>query len=405
MIRNKKLAWIFAWIYFASYITRINFAAIIQEVITDTGFTKSALSIILVCISIAYGVGQIINGRIGDKIKPQNLILAGLTIATLMNIIFPFFVFSIPAMAVLWTINGFAQAMMWPPIVKIMVSTMDDKTYGTGVVIVSAGSSVATILIYLVSPLIIELLSWQAVFYICAGVGLITTAVWAIIKDKTYSEDNITKESERVITLEAKKSFIMPKEAIFPFVFIALGIIFQGMLRDGVQSWMPSYLSDVFDLDNSQGILITVSLAVFSLVVYTVAGALYKKFFKNEVTCALVIYTVALGAAALLMLIPNANAVFVTIFMTLISGAAHGVNLMLISHTPKRFKKYGNISTFTGLVNSFTYVGSAIATYGIAKLSDLFGWSITTVIWFVIALLGTLCCVIARPKWKRFMEK
>ena len=82
MITGKRLAWLFAFVYFSSYVTRINFSAVIQEVITDTGFEKSALSVIIVCMSVTYGVGQVINGWIGDHIKPQNLIFIGLITAT-----------------------------------------------------------------------------------------------------------------------------------------------------------------------------------------------------------------------------------------------------------------------------------------------------------------------------------
>ncbi len=62
MITGKKLAWLFAFVYFASYVTRINLAAVISEVVSDTGFAKSQLSIILVCMSVSYGIGQVING-------------------------------------------------------------------------------------------------------------------------------------------------------------------------------------------------------------------------------------------------------------------------------------------------------------------------------------------------------
>ncbi len=97
-------------IYFVNYVTKINFAAAIQEIIADLGYEKSALSIILVVLSITYGVGQIIHGQIGDKIKPENLIFAGLILATSMNLFFPLASGSIPMMTVLWAINGFAQA-------------------------------------------------------------------------------------------------------------------------------------------------------------------------------------------------------------------------------------------------------------------------------------------------------
>lgn len=404
MISGKKLAWLFAYVYFASYVTRINLAAVIQEVVTDTGYEKSALSVILVCMSISYGIGQIINGWIGDHIKPQNLIFIGLITATAVNVALPFFTSSITAMCILWTVNGFAQAMMWPPIVKIMVSTMDEVTYGEASVIVSLGSSVGTIFVYLTAPLIITLLSWEFVLFLSAAIGLLSVILWAILKDRTYDEKVILSEA-KASSSHSARGFSFPKSAIFPIIFIALAIVFQGMLRDGVSNWMPSLLSETFNMGNSASILCTVSLSAFSMVAFILAGVFYKKLFKNEVACATAIFAISTVSALLLSLLLNTGAVAAIVFMTLITGANHGVNLMLIGHVPKRFRKYGNISTISGAVNSCTYIGSAIATYGIAKLSESFGWPVTVAIWCVIAALGTICSLIAMPKWKKFIQK
>ena len=147
-VSGKALAWLLTLVYFSSYVTRINFAAIIQEVVTATGFLKSELSVILVGLSITYGVGQVVNGIIGDHVKPQNLILCGLVGATTINLLFPLCSSSLWLMAVMWALNGFAQAMMWPPIVKILVATMDDTMYGYSVVRISWGSSFGTIAVY-----------------------------------------------------------------------------------------------------------------------------------------------------------------------------------------------------------------------------------------------------------------
>ena len=105
-IGGKPLAWLLTAVYFASYVTRINFAAIIQEIVTDMGYEKAALSVVLVVISITYGVGQIINGRLGDKIPPDIMILIGLVVSTVANLLFPLFIDSIPVMAVLWGIES-----------------------------------------------------------------------------------------------------------------------------------------------------------------------------------------------------------------------------------------------------------------------------------------------------------
>ena len=403
MITGKKLAWLFAFVYFASYVTRINFSAVIQEVVTDTGFEKSALSVILVAMSVSYGVGQIVNGRIGDKIKPQNLIFIGLITATAVNLVMPFSSRSIPLMCVLWTINGFAQSMMWPPIVKIMVNTMDEVTYGEASVIVSLGSSMGTIFIYLTAPLIITLFSWQTVLYTSAAIGLFSVILWGSLKDRTYNE-RLVKPPENDGGETEKQKFSFPRAAIFPMVFIALAIIFQGMLRDGVTNWMPTLLSEVYGMDNSKSILSTVSLSLFSMVTFILAGAFYKKCFKSEVACATVIFAIASVSGLGLTLLFRSGAAFTIVFMTLITGVNHGVNLMLIGHVPKRFRKYGNISTISGAINSCTYIGSAIATYGIARLSESFGWQVTVTTLLIMALLGTVCCLIAMPKWKKFTK-
>ena len=83
-ITGKGLAWILTLLYFTSYVTRINFAAIIQEIVTQTSYLKTDLSIILVVLSITYGAGQIINGWLGDKIDPKSLILIGLVTSTML---------------------------------------------------------------------------------------------------------------------------------------------------------------------------------------------------------------------------------------------------------------------------------------------------------------------------------
>ena len=82
----------------------------------------------------------------------------------------------------------------------------------------------------------------------------------------------------------------------------------------------------------------------------------------------------------------------------------HGVNLMLVAMVPAFFKKHGNISTVSGIVNACTYVGSAVSTYGIALISESVGWNVTLAIWIGIAALGTIICFAVVRPWKQEME-
>ena len=83
----------------------------------------------------------------------------------------------------------------------------------------------------------------------------------------------------------------------------------------------------------------------------------------------------------------------------------HGINLMLITIVPKRFAKSGRVSTFSGILNSCTYIGAAIATYGVAALAESFDWGVTILVWAGISALGIISCAIIVPAWRRFKKE
>lgn len=404
-IVGKPLAWLLTLIYFTSYMTRKNFATVLQQVISETGIEKDTLSVVLVSMTISYGIGQIVNGRLGDKFKPTNMIFCGLIIASSINIIFPFAAGSVVLMAILWGINGYAHSMMWPPIVKILVTNCDDDMYSYSVVRVSWGSSFATIALYFIAPLIITLTStWRAICFVGAAIGVVMTVSWFFLKRRivtTLPEGNTPAEGNN----KNKGRFAIPRTAIFPIVFIVLGIIFQGMLRDGVATWMPTYLAEIHGMSNEKSILSAVFPAIFSIVTFAASNWLYKKFFTNEVVCGAVIFGISVAAAATLFILFGKSSTVAIVCFTLITGCMHGINLMLITHVPKRFKKYGNISTFAGIFNACTYVGEAIFLYGIAALANNFGWQFSIGTCLAIAILGTVCCFIAARPWKKFSEQ
>ena len=400
-ILGKPLAWLLTLIYFTSYMTRKNFATVLQQVISETGFEKDTLSIVLVSMTGPYGIGQIVNGRLGDKFKPTNMIFCGLIMATSVNLIFPFASTSIPAMALLWGINGFAHSMMWPPIVKILVTNCDDDMYSYAVLRVSWGSSFATIALYFIAPVIIALTNtWKAICFVGAAIGILMTVSWFFLKRRIN-----TALPEETTSNKTERGFKLPKAATFPIMFIILGIIFQGMLRDGVATWMPTYLAEIHGMSNEESILSAVFPAIFSILTFSASNWLYKRFFTNEVVCGGVIFGISVAAAGTLFLLFGKSLIVAIVCFTLITGCMHGINLMLITHVPKRFKKYGNISTFAGLFNACTYVGEAVFLYGIAALANNFGWKFSIGTCFVIAICGTLSCFIAASPWKKFSDQ
>ena len=394
-LQTKKqinaLALLLTITYMISYITRINYGAIISEMVDETGISKSLLSMALTGSFITYGTGQVVSGILGDRFSPKKLVFWGLVASICMNLLIP--VCNSPyQMLFVWCINGFAQSFMWPPIVRIMTEQLSEDDYKTTCTKVSWGSSFGTIVVYLVSPLLITVAGWKSVFVFSAIAGIIMLFVW----NKKCADIKGNQQK----TARAEKGSI---SNIFTplMIMIMLAIILQGMLRDGVTTWMPSYISETYNLSNVISILTGVILPLFSILSFQAATKLYMKKLKNPMLCSGVFFGGGAVSALLLTVVTGKNAVFSVLLSALLTGCMHGVNLLLICMIPPFFKKYGNVSTASGVLNSCTYIGSAISTYGIALLSETFGWGFTLFSWLLIAALGTLICLVCVKPWAK----
>ena len=158
-----------------------------------------------------------------------------------------------------------------------------------------------------------------------------------------------------------------------------------------------------FNMDESASILSTAVLPVLSMVSVLASNFLYIRL-KNEIKTATIIFCVAAVATIPLGLDLKIPAILSIFLAALISGCMHGVNHMVVSLIPKRFHKYGLMSTFSGILNSFTYVGAALSTYVFASAADNFGWGIVKILWLVIGLSGATVCLIKLPRWTKFIK-
>lgn len=394
-LEGKKITWFIllcSAVYFTSYVTRINYGAVMAEIIRAEGITRSSAGVVSTVAFLTYGAGQILSGYIGDKVSPKLLVVVGLLSSSACNILMPFARGPLQ-MAIVWGINGVTQAFFWPPLVKLMATMLDIESYKRAVVSVSAGSSIGTIAVYLISPAAIVLAGWRAMFFLSAACGIATAVLWSIMSP---SGEHSTVTPRKA---DGKKA-VIPSGVVTLLIMFAAAIVLQGILRDGLTTWMPTFVSDMFGLSTAASILTGIALPVFAVVSFNLASLLDRRL-RNEVTSAAVMFGVGAVAAGLLYLLRSSAPAAVAL-MAVVTGCMHGVNLMLITRVPAYFGKSGRISTVSGVLNTFTYVGSGISGFGIALVSDNLGWGATAFGWFIVALLGTLMCVLAIHKWNRF---
>ena len=389
--KTSALILLFSFTYFISYVTRTNYATIVSEMVTSLNQPKSALAVALTGSFITYGVGQLVSGFFGDRFQPKHLVAVGLVMTCCMNVLIPL-CGNTTQMAIVWCINGFAQSFMWPPLVKLMATMLSEADYNRGCVRVSWGGSLGTMFVYLVGPLLITLAGWKSVFFMSAVLGILGLLLWW----KKCPEIDMTATPKKNAETTGKTRLFSPL-----LVMALIGIILQGTLRDGVTTWMPSYIAEEFHFSNEIAILVGVILPLFSIVCHQFTELLYEKKLNNMFLCAAVMFGAGALAALGLYGFAGKNAALSVAMSAVLAGSMHGVNLLLVCLLPPVIAKGGKVSTISGIMNSCTYIGSALSTYVIPLAAEQAGWSVTLLLWLGIAATGALVCGICIPFWKK----
>ena len=378
-------------VYFFSYLTRINYTAIIVELLDKKIATKPQAATVTTIAFITYGAGQLLSGFIGDRFSPRRLIFAGYLVTVAMNFLMPISSYNFLLMAVVWGINGLAQAFMWPPLIRIMCSALPGTEYFKAVPLIGIGSSAATIAVYIFAPVIILYLDWKYVFYIFALITFIAAILWNIITGKLLRN---VKKDDAIDKLTIKTSYESDSGIansliqFLPMLIILIAV--QGILRDGITTWTPSFMSENFKIEASKSIFSVVGAPLFHIVSNILTYRILK-YLNNNIFKVLSIYFLISVALLLSLRIFAMDKAWVSWFLiSLTTGVVSGINLLQTGYIPKYFMGKGCVSIFSGVINFSTYIGSAASTYLFAVISDSFGWNATVESWIGFAIVGFL---------------
>lgn len=399
-------------VYFVSYFSRKDFAAVMAGMITDGVIGRANAGLVGTMLFIFYGVGQLISGYLGDRIRPKYLIMLGLSVTGLCNAMMP--VVTEDVMIAIWGINGLAQAMLWPPIVRILAHYLDHDTYVTAHLAVTSAAHVATVLLYVFVPICLSFMSWHTVFISASVIAFASMVIFAVAmrfilpesaEPQTYARP--TKDKSAAEQGSSRSIISVLKESGIFTVFVCIVVL--GFLRDGIESWLPMLYSEAFGRDVSESTLVSMILPIFSILSILAVTLLHKKgVLRNEVSGTALLFGLALVCAVPLAFFVGIEGSFfsvVSLFLTaLICGAMHGVNFLLISCLPGRFARFGRAATVSGVCNSCVYVGAAISTYGIALISEAMGWSLTIASWCVILIIGIAFSALSYKKYKSMVD-
>ena len=411
-------------VYFTSYLTRKGYDASILAICEDTGLARSAAGLASTAAVAVYGTGQFVTGFLADRFDPRKLIFLALLITAGCNATMPWIVGCVPAMVALWAVNGFAQAMFWPPMVRLVADNLSPSAYRGAVFWISIVSMSAIIAVFVLVSGCIRFAGWRLSFAIVVGVALAIAALWsATIRRCAPNRPGLRRPAQdgqldkgsptpgkteahqapeaqvAPVTAPASLGGLLVAAGVFPIMAV---IVCQGILRDGIEVWASSIIKDQYGLGTSGSILSVALLPVFAAASMTVARALRRRL-GDEVKASITLFSVGLVCATILFAMNGATIAIGLPVLAVLSSTMHGVNLLLIAELPGRFTRHGRVGTISGLLNAFTYVGAAISIYGFPALHERFqGWRPVFAVWMAVLALGIVLLLLALRRWLPF---
>jgi len=415
----RLISALFCLLYFTSYMTRKSFSAV-KLGIPDSVLTDQQIGYIGSALFFTYGAGQIVSGLLGDRIDPRKLILCGLGTTAVCNAAFPL-VTSVPALIVLWGVNGFAQALFWPPIVKLMTIYLKGERYTKAVMSVSMAAQIALLAVFGSASLFVSLSAWKGMFALSVALAAITGGV-LIVGFRTLERRHpgwvrdaldgkaVDLACEPLESIEPPKA--QPKKESLWRIILSSGLTFVfvmtatvGFLRDGIEEWMSTYLYDTFSLRADTSTLSNILMPIFGLICVRFAAVLHLRIIKDEIREVTVLMSTCAAATLTLAIFHALHPAFSLAMIVLSVGCIHAANTSLTCYLPARFVRSGKVSTVSGLVNAFTYVGSTLATSAVPALAAATSWQATILSWSAVGMVCLAACVLIVRRWRKFLRE
>jgi len=408
-IEKKDIA-LFAicWLsYFLAYFGRMNYSACMNVIIASEGYSKAMVGLVGTGLFITYGLGQIFSGFLGDYVAPRKMIMAGLVGSSLSNL-FMCLAPSLNLMIVAWCINGFMQSLLWSPIVRLFAQYFTTQVRGTLGVYINSTVPVGTLATYGFTALILELTgNWKMVFFGSFVVVMATALIWWIYTGALLpklTRVDIVADQTAGQQAEVKKGPLGELVLSSGMVFMCLVLMMQGMLKEGITAWMPTLMSERFEVGTTLAIISTALIPMFNIIGISIAAAARKKI-GDEVRCSFFLFGAGTIALIVLYLTSFVGLLPMFVVFSIATTIMMAVNTVYVGVVPGYFAKKGRSSSVSGILNAFVNLGIATSMFATGAFSGAFGWDVTMIFWCVCGGVGVFASFTGYQIWKNYKQK
>ncbi len=392
--------------YTTFYLVRNNLPVVSKEMGQALGYSKGQIGDLLALTAISYGIGKFLLGALSDRSNPRYFMPFGLLMTAALNFLFGASS-NYHVHLALWTLNGLAQAMGWPPCGRSLGHWYSTRERGTVFAFWNLAVNSGGALCGLIAAYSTLWWGWRSAFYV-PGILAVIGAVYLLIRLRDtpqslglppveeYRQDYPAGGKDReqelgtrdlLVTYVLKNRYIWLLASANFFVYIA---------RYSMLDWGPTYLKEVKHASLQQGGFSTAIFEFAGMFSTMLMGWLSDKLGGRRgmisVLCLMPVF-VAFGA----ILYTPGGLLWLDLVLFGIIGFFVYPPVMLLPVAGLDFTSKKAVGTAAGFIGLFGYLGRTVQGKALGVMADRYGWNAGFYAILVSTFLGI---VLLSMTWK-----
>lgn len=395
---QRRVIWTLWLTYGAFYFCRTNISAAVPGLkasVEGGGLALSGEQVgwILASLKIAYGLGQIANGQLSERVSPRVMLALGMFGSATLNVLFGLGT-SFYFLLFVWATNGFCQSLGWTPVVRVAANWIPVAGRGNAIGIIGTGYQVTLGMTYLIAGQAAEALGWQGALYVPAAL-LAATGVFMLVCLRE-SPNSAGSEHHDLPLMPAREQTSLV-EGLYWTLYnptlwllgLALGLL--NSCRYGFLDWGVTHLMETQSLPVNKATLQFFVIAVGAVAGSYLAGWATDRFFGSRRAPVICLLMLALGGLSMVYDETVRSGSLATLPLLVVIGfCIYGPQVLLVGTAPADLAHRGTSAAAAGFVNFMGYMGAATGDVvtGYYSSPEHGGWSTAIHIWAAWAVGG-----------------
>lgn len=381
------LCWL---VYAVAYLSRAGISAGFGQLASHFRTDDTYLGLVGGAFFAAYALGQLINGFLGDHVRPERFIAVSMlgsvcvySLALLLD--------NAVALTILWAANGVFLSMLWGPMLRLLCIRFGQAHKARLAMLMGAAPIGGYCMAWLVLAPCMPALGWQAVFFAPLLLTVVLLACWLVLLRVGTNGDARTADWSRKHHTFKDTLRYMSAQKLWP---LALTSLCLGLVKENLALLLPALFLGFLgtSVENGSWLLL---LSPFANLAGLLAGRLLARPLMAYPARSLAYTFCGMAAMCGLLALSLGNHAVAFIALFLLAALAYLGSCIQISYLPLSHADENMISTLVGLFDFSNYVGAALASVLLGALMVAEQWQAVPLIWLGVCGFAFVCSLLS----------